>query len=110
MNSKTLVVAGSVLTAFLASLCCIGPVLFTLVGAGALGFAAAFEPYRAYLLATAALLLAGAFYLTYRKREVRCADGSCKTESGSSVSKIALWIIAGLVLALIFFPNLLTFF
>ena len=51
MNKAILTTSGSILSSLLASLCCIGPFVFALIGAGGLGFAAAFEPYRPYLLA-----------------------------------------------------------
>lgn len=54
MNKAALTTSGSLISAFLASLCCIGPVVFSLIGAGSLGFAAVFEPYRPYLLVTKA--------------------------------------------------------
>ena len=76
MNKTALTSLGSVLSALLASLCCIGPVVFALIGAGSLGFAAVFEPYRLYLLALTVLFLGTAFYFTYRKREVQCEDGT----------------------------------
>ncbi len=64
MNKTALTGVGSVLSALLASLCCIGPVVFALIGAGSLGFAAAFEPYRPYLLALTVLFLGTAFHLS----------------------------------------------
>ncbi len=108
MNKTVLTAMGSVLSALLASLCCIGPVVFALVGAGSLGFAAAFEPYRPYLLGLTALFLATGFYLTYRKREVRCEDGSCRVQSAGRWQKMLLWLATALALIFVFFPQLLT--
>ena len=42
MNKAAYTTVGSLLSALLASLCCIGPVVFALIGAGSLGFAAAY--------------------------------------------------------------------
>ena len=62
---KTAVAA--VLAAGVASACCIGPVAFVILGAGAFGASlAVLEPYRPILLGLTAVLLGGAFYLAYR--------------------------------------------
>ena len=108
MNKTTLASTGSVISALLASLCCIGPVVFALVGAGGLGFAFVFEPYRAYLLVLTAIFLGVGFFFTYRKREVRCEDGTCKIESASTWNKVLLWIAAVVALVFMFFPQILT--
>ncbi len=39
---------GAVLSAFLASACCVGPLVFALLGLGGAGFLVKFEPYRPY--------------------------------------------------------------
>ncbi|MFQ5602697.1 MAG: mercuric transporter MerT family protein [bacterium] len=109
MQKSTLASAGSVVTALLASLCCVGPFVFALIGAGSLGFATLFEPYRPYLLAATVLFLGAGFYLTYRKREVKCEDGTCKVESAGAWQKLLLWVAAALALVLMFFPQILTF-
>lgn len=110
MNKAILSTSGSVLSALLASLCCIGPVVFSIIGAGSLGFAAAFEPYRPYLMAMTVIFLGAGFYFTYRKREVKCEDGSCKVESASTVNKIILWVAAVIAAVFMFFPQILTMF
>ncbi len=107
MNKTVLTTVGSVVSALLASLCCIGPVVFALIGAGSLGFAAAFEPYRPYLLTLTVVFLGAAFYFTYRKREVQCEDGTCRVEGAPTWQKVLLWVAAVLTLIFIFFPQLL---
>ncbi len=64
MEEKRLVIGGAVITAIAASLCCVGPVLFAVLGLGAFGAASLFEVARPYLLTGAVLLLAGGFYWT----------------------------------------------
>lgn len=108
VNKAALATAGSVLSALLASLCCIGPVVFALIGAGSLGFAAVFEPYRPYLLALTVLFLGTAFYFTYRRREVKCEDGTCRVESAGQWNKILLWVAAIVAAIFMFFPQILT--
>ena len=94
--------AGSISTAILASLCCLGPAAAALIGASTLGVFTAFEKYRPYLMGLTALLLGFAFYFAYRKREVKCEDGSCKIAGASKWNKIGVWgatFIAALALA-----------
>jgi copper chaperone CopZ len=93
--------AGSIATAILASLCCIGPAAAAIIGAGSLGIFSAFEKYRPYLIGLTAILLGFAFYFAYRKREVKCDDGSCKIEAAGKWNKIGVWsamIIAALAI------------
>ncbi|MGH7602016.1 MAG: mercuric transporter MerT family protein [bacterium] len=102
MQKTTLSSAGSIVTAIVASLCCIGPAVLALAGAGSLGVFSAFEKYRPYFIGLTALLLGAAFYLTYRKRKVKCADGSCKIEGAGKWNKIGVWsatMIAALAVA-----------
>ena len=56
------------------------------------------------MLAVTALLLAGAFYLTYRKREVECESEACQTRGASRASKIMLWLATVAVIAFAAFP------
>lgn len=102
MVKNTITTVGSVVSAIVASLCCIGPAVLAIVGAGSLGAFAAFEKYRLYFIGLTAILLGAAFYLTYRKREVTCEDGSCKIEGAGKWNKISVWsatIIAVLAIA-----------
>jgi mercuric ion transport protein len=106
MEKQTLVSVGAVTAAVIASLCCIGPVLVVFLGVGSIAAFSAFEIYRPYLIGLTVALIGLAFFLTYRKREVRCEDGSCKMESASKWAKKGVWtvtIVAGLAIA---FPYL----
>ncbi len=104
-NEKTFEVA-TLFAAFVASLCCVGPLLFALAGLGAFGAATFFASLRPYLLVVAAILLAAAFYYTYRPRKVVCEDGSCKSASADSRSKLLLWLTAALTLIFALSPYL----
>ena len=109
MKDKTLA-AASVVSAVLASLCCIGPLVAAGLGLGAFGAAALFEPRRAYLLAFTAGLLGLAFYWTYRKRpHEKCEGGSCPTGPRKS-RKTQLWTVTGAVAMLAAFPYYSGFF
>ncbi len=106
MKRSNISATGSVLTAILASVCCIGPALLALVGIGSLGAFGALESYRPYFIALTVALLALAFYLTYRKKEVACEDGSCKVVKAGKWNKIGVWTSTVIALAAILFPYL----
>src|SRR5216683_215072 len=103
MREERLAIGGSIITTFVASLCCIGPLLFIALGLGAFGAAAAFETARPYLLGLALLLLAFGFYRVYFRRTEACGSGeACATKPVNKASRVGLWIasIAVLVFAL----------
>lgn len=106
---KTIV--GALVAAVGASVCCIGPVVLTALGAGTLSAAAIkFEAYRpAFLTVTVAFLGAG-FYTTYRRSAAQsCADGTCQPSS-RRVTKVVLWLATVLVILLVTFPYYINLF
>ena len=91
----------AIITAGVASACCIGPVAFVLLGAGAFGASMSLlEPYRPALLTATGLLLGGAFGVAYRP------TSTCDTCSLASKkrTRIAVWLAAALTAALVSFP------
>ena len=104
MKEKTLATA-SVLAAVMASLCCIGPLVAVGLGLGAFGAATVFELWRPYLLAATAVLLAGAFYLLYRRQPQEQCDGEACTVADQKSKKILLWVVAVTVVGLAAFPH-----
>ena len=100
-----LAVTAPLISAIVASVCCIGPVVLAILGIGGAGlFFAKLGGFRPYFIGITALLLGLAFYLTYRKKEVPCKDGACKKNNAGKWSKTALWIVTGLSALLIAFP------
>ncbi|MDF0667641.1 MAG: mercuric transporter MerT family protein [Nitrospira sp.] len=106
---------GGLSAALLASVCCIGPLVFAAlgVGVGATGFWAGTAgvlkgllPYRPAFIGLTMLLLSIGFYLAYRKPETaRCATGEvCAQGSPKSRNRTWLWIMASLALALVLAP------
>jgi copper chaperone CopZ len=105
MKEERLAVGGAVLAAAAASLCCIGPLLFVVLGLGAFGAAATFESARPFLLGAAVLFLAFGFYRTYFRREAACAPGeACATKPMSRASRVVLWIASVAVFAFALSP------
>jgi mercuric ion transport protein len=102
--------AGAVLAALAASLCCVGPLLLLALGVGGAWASSlrVLEPYRPILIALTLGFLGFAFYRAYRTPAgAACApDGSCTVPRGARVSRIALWIITPIILALLAFPYL----
>ncbi|MEQ9619836.1 MAG: mercuric transporter MerT family protein [Deltaproteobacteria bacterium] len=100
---------GSVLAGLLASLCCIGPLVFIFLGISGAAFFTKFEEYRWPLGILAVGFLAVGFFFTYRGGE--CAPGSsCAVNPGrKKLNKILLWISSVLVAALIFSPDIIGF-
>ena len=105
MKEKSLTFA-SIVTAGVASVCCIGPMLAVGLGLGTFGWALS-EELRPWLLGGSGLLLAGAFYLTYRRRpEAECADGACAVSPEKTRKrKMLLWLATAAVAALAAFPH-----
>lgn len=97
---------GAVLSAVLASLCCIGPAVLAIAGVGGAGFLSVFEEYRTNLVGLTVFLLGAGFFFAYRKKEVRCEDGSCEVQSAGKWNKISLWAAMGLVAVFLTYPYL----
>jgi mercuric ion transport protein len=106
VNEKSLAI-GSTLAAFVASLCCLGPLILGGVGLGAV-LVATFAPLRPYFLAVSAVLLALGFYFVYRKpKALPACEGEVCARDGHAgrLVKPLLWLVAAAVVALAFFPS-----
>lgn len=108
MEAKTesqMTMWGAVLAGVIASLCCLGPLLFAVLGLGAFGAAGIFATARPYLLVLAVLLLAFGFYRAYFRRDKACEPGEvCATKPTSRMGRIGLWIASLAVLAFALSP------
>jgi len=112
--TTTMTSSGGLLAAFLASLCCVGPLVLAAlgVGVGASGFLAstagalkALLPYRPVFIGLTGLLLGVAFYQAYRKPQSACVPGAtCVPAPSQRTSRVVLWAVAALALALILAP------
>ena len=107
-NEKANKLAGAgVITAIVASLCCITPVLALIAGTS--GIAASFswlEPFRIYLITITALVLGFAWYLKLRPgktKEIQCA---CEEDEKPSFwqSKMFLGIVTAGAVVMLAFP------
>lgn len=114
-RAKKLTLGGAVLAALAASSCCVGPLILAALGIGGAGAFAALGAYRTYILAVTAVMLAGGFYLTYRKpRAVTAGGDACGCEQprpkAGRAGKIGLWVATAVVVAFAAAPNLLACF
>lgn len=110
----------AILSAVLASTCCLGPLALSAIGVAGAGFAAGLAPYRAYFLLLTAGALGFAFYRTYRRPRPAAAAAAggtgggaagaataasdCCTTGAARHQKLILWIIAALAIGISAYP------
>jgi len=100
-----LLMAGSVVAAIVASLCCILPIVFALTGFSILGASALFAAWRPYLLALTFGLLGVGYYFAYRPTVTDCAPGeTCSIPSTRRSGRLALWLVTVAVILFAAFP------
>lgn len=114
-SSVTILSVGGLSAALLASVCCIGPLVFAALGAGVgatgflagtAGFLKGLLPYRPAFIGLTILLLGISFYLAYGKPKFAvCAPGEgCAPGTRSGVNRAWFWIMAAFALVLILAP------
>lgn len=96
------VIIGALISAIVASICCVGPVVLAILGIGGAGLFSKFGVFRPFFVILTIAILGLSFYLVYRKKEVVCEDGSCKIKSANKWNKIALWSATILVVLFLF--------
>lgn len=104
---KTGSLIGAIVSAFLASLCCVGPLVFAVLGLGGAGLLLKLEPYRPYFTVITLALLAGGFFLTYRNPKSAAPTGDdcgCEQPRSNRLWKWMLWTSTALVLGFLLFP------
>jgi mercuric ion transport protein len=104
-NSSRWTIIGAVAAALAASLCCILPVGAAALGVAGFAASAFFAAWRPYFLALTLALLAVAFYFAYRPRTRACEpDSLCERPGFTRSSRLALWVVTGVVAVLAAFP------
>jgi mercuric ion transport protein len=97
---------GSLLGAFLASACCLGPLVLGAIGVGSLGAAAVLAPFRPWFLLMTAVFLGVGFFLAYRPIRAACGpDGTCTEPASRRIQRIILWTVTVLTVALATYPS-----
>lgn len=95
----------SIVAAIAASLCCVLPIAFAILGVSVVGLSTALAAWRPVLLGATGVLLAAGFYLSYRPAKAACApDGGCAAPGAKRRGRAALWAATGLAMAFAAFP------
>ena len=102
------------MAAFLASVCCIGPLVFAALGVGiggsgllaaTAGFLKGLRPYRPWFIGLTVLMLGISVYLVRRKPTSACAPGStCAPRETPRASRVFLWVVTAIALVLVLAP------
>ncbi len=99
--------AGAIVSALVASACCVGPLILALLGLGGGALLVKFEPYRSVFIAITVALLGAGFWLQYRRRKPARADGAacdCPAPRASRTGRVLLWVATVAVAGLLAFP------
>jgi len=109
-NKSKWFVGGGVFAALAASICCIGPLLLTVLGVSGAAVLSKFEVLRFPMIGLVILLFGIAGYSLFRKREA-CEPGSiCADPVKYRKMVITYWIGLGLAIIGITSPNWIVWF
>src|ERR671935_2684265 len=97
---------GAVFAAMVASTCCLGPVVFTAIGSGAMAVVSTkLAPVRPIFLTLTMVLLAIGFYRSYRAPSASAiCDAASWAPGANRKARVVLWIAAVAVALLAGFP------
>lgn len=98
-NKSSWLVSGGVLAAFTASLCCIGPLILTLIGISGAAVLSKLEVLRIPMIFVVVILFGAAGYLLFRKNESCEPNSICANPKKYKKMIIAYWL--GLVIAIL---------
>ena len=89
---------GSILTAILASFCCIGPLILASIGMSGLGFIGPIAKYRPIFIGITFALIGVSYYFIYGRKEPCCPGESCKRRW---TQEVPLWVITAIAVGLV---------
>ncbi|MDD2384260.1 MAG: mercuric transporter MerT family protein [Sulfurospirillaceae bacterium] len=100
MKKEVAGIIGALVSAFLATACCLPPLLFLLFGIsfGFLGFLETLTPFRIPL----SLLSLGILYLSYRAYSQECL--TCRLEKRKK-NRIIYGIVLGIIVMMLLYPE-----
>jgi mercuric ion transport protein len=107
MAASVIGALGSAGTSLLATLCCVGPLAYTVLGAGGVLAAARLQPWRPWILGASAVFLAFGFWSAYR-RHTAVVDGQVCRVKASCTIRATLWVAAVLTVAVAVLPPVLS--
>lgn len=109
-RKTSLMIGGGILAALTASVCCIGPLILTVIGVSGAAALSKFEFLRIPMIAVVVALFAWAGLSLYRKRN-SCEPGSmCADPKKYRLLVGGYWIGILIALAAIFSPQLIGWF
>lgn len=88
---------GSILTAVLASSCCIGPLVLAAIGVGGASFFTPIAKYKPIFIGVTFALIGVSYYFTYGRKKACCPEMSTKRRWSQEVP---LWAITALAVGL----------
>ncbi|WP_296763626.1 mercuric transporter MerT family protein [Sediminimonas sp.] len=103
-DRKGWLAVGGVMGAFLASACCVGPLVLLMLGiSGAwISTLTALEPYKpVFAVIALGFIVAGFWQVHFRRPAICAADSYCARPSSARITKAALWAALMLVLSAI---------
>lgn len=105
-STKTFLL-GSIVASILASACCIGPIIFAILGISSAGLMNKFDSYRGIISVVALTFLAVSFYFTYKKKPTEeCAENSiCANPKSDVWNKRILWLTTAMIITILSFPH-----
>ncbi|MFN3466320.1 MAG: mercuric transporter MerT family protein [Candidatus Brocadiales bacterium] len=89
---------GSILTAILASSCCIGPLVLAAIGVGGASFFAPIAKFRPIFIGVTFAFIGASYYFTYGRRKACCPGESPKRRLWTQ--EVPLWVITALAVGL----------
>ncbi len=100
------------LAAFLASACCLGPLVLILLGFSGvwIGNLALLEPFRSFFIVMALLALYLAGRRLYRPQKACNPDQVCALPRVRGLYRVGFWVVVALVLIALAFPYVLPLF
>jgi mercuric ion transport protein len=89
---------GSILTAILASSCCIGPLILASIGMSGLGFIDPIARYRPIFIGITFALIGVSYYFTYGRKRACCPGESTNRRW---TQEVPLWVITAVAVGLV---------
>lgn len=104
MKKETLFSLGGIITAILATACCIGPFIVVVLGIGTATAFSKFEAYRPYFMLITIVIWGVAFYKLYLKPD-DCKEGDiCSMPQFKQKQRLLFWIATVLIVGIVTFP------
>lgn len=104
--SSAVLALGGVVSAFLATGCCVGPALLAIVGVGGAGLIYRLEPHRPHLAAASAVLIASAVVWAHRAPRTGASGGCGSRVRPRRITVAVVWVGVAVAVALLVAPYL----